>query len=201
MKRIFLSALMVSIIGFATAAAQTITPFQKGDRVAIVGNSITDGGHYHSYIWLYYMTHFPYSELQIFNCGVGGDTSEHILNRLDDDVFAKNPTVLTLTFGMNDSGYFEYNGDNPQTFADQRVAFAKKNFAKIQERLKGLDDTRIVMIGTSPYDEMAQIDNTPFKRKNEAIKRIIELQKEAAWQNKWEFLAVTVFIPITMVTW
>ena len=51
MKRIFLSALMVSIIGFATAAAQTITPFQKGDRVAIVGNSITDGGHYHSYIW------------------------------------------------------------------------------------------------------------------------------------------------------
>ena len=41
MKRIFLSALMVSIIGFATAAAQTITPFQKGDRVAIVGNSIT----------------------------------------------------------------------------------------------------------------------------------------------------------------
>lgn len=43
MKRIFLSALMVSIIGFATAAAQTITPFQKGDRVAIVGNSITDG--------------------------------------------------------------------------------------------------------------------------------------------------------------
>lgn len=188
MKRIFLSALMVSIIGFATAAAQTITPFQKGDRVAIVGNSITDGGHYHSYIWLYYMTHFPYSELQIFNCGVGGDTSEHILNRLDDDVFAKNPTVLTLTFGMNDSGYFEYNGDNPQTFADQRVAFAKKNFAKIQERLKGLDDTRIVMIGTSPYDEMAQIDNTPFKRKNEAIKRIIELQKEAAWQNKWEFL-------------
>ena len=59
MKRIFLSALMVSIIGFATAAAQTITPFQKGDRVAIVGNSITDGGHYHSYIWLYYMTHFP----------------------------------------------------------------------------------------------------------------------------------------------
>ena len=188
MKRIFLSALMVSIIGFATAAAQTITPFQKGDRVAIVGNSITDGGHYHSYIWLYYMTHFPYSELQIFNCGVGGDTSEHILKRLDDDVFAKNPTVLTLTFGMNDSGYFEYNGDNPQTFADQRVAFAKKNFAKIQERLKGLDDTRIVMIGTSPYDEMAQIDNTPFKRKNEAIKRIIELQKEAAWQNKWEFL-------------
>ena len=75
MKRIFLSALMVSIIGFATAAAQTITPFQKGDRVAIVGNSITDGGHYHSYIWLYYMTHFPYSELQIFNCGVGGDTT------------------------------------------------------------------------------------------------------------------------------
>ena len=43
MKRIFLSALMVSIIGFTTAAAQTITPFQKGDRVIVLqtGDIIT----------------------------------------------------------------------------------------------------------------------------------------------------------------
>ena len=32
--------------------------------------------------------------------------------RLDGDIFSKNPTVLMVTFGMNDSGYYEYNGDN-----------------------------------------------------------------------------------------
>ena len=41
------------------AAAQQVAPFKNGDRVVFMGNSITDGGHYHSYIWLYYMTHFP----------------------------------------------------------------------------------------------------------------------------------------------
>ena len=27
--------------------------------MVFVGNSITHGGHYHSFIWLYYMTRFP----------------------------------------------------------------------------------------------------------------------------------------------
>lgn len=37
-----------------------------------LGNSITDGGHYHSYIWLYYMTRFPYMDLRVMNAGIGG---------------------------------------------------------------------------------------------------------------------------------
>ena len=40
-------------------------PFQKGDRVVFLGNSITEGGHYHSYIWLYYITHFPELRMQM----------------------------------------------------------------------------------------------------------------------------------------
>ena len=40
-------------------AQKTPSPFQRGDRVVFLGNSITEGGHYHSYIWLYYITHFP----------------------------------------------------------------------------------------------------------------------------------------------
>jgi hypothetical protein len=44
------------ILSFGIAHAQQIKPFKAGDRVAFTGNSITDGGHYHSYVWLYYMT-------------------------------------------------------------------------------------------------------------------------------------------------
>ena len=116
--------------------AQQVAPFKSGDRVAFVGNSITDGGHYHSYIWLYYMTRFPWMRMQMFNCGVGGDTALEILRRIDHDVFAKKPTVLTLTFGMNDSGYFEYNGDNPQAFADSKVSESRHNFLEIEKKLK-----------------------------------------------------------------
>ena len=31
----------------------TIPRFEEGERVVFVGNSITHGGHYHSFIWLY----------------------------------------------------------------------------------------------------------------------------------------------------
>ena len=44
------------------------------------------------------------------------------------------------------------------------------------------------MVGTSPYDETVQLkENTPFKTKNETIKRLVEYQKESAAKNNWEF--------------
>src|SRR5690606_8676706 len=89
--------------------AQKIKPFVNNDRIVFLGNSITDGGHYHSYIWLYYMTRFPAMNLSVFNAGIGGDRAIDMVERLDGDVFSKQPTVLITTFGMNDSGYFEYN--------------------------------------------------------------------------------------------
>lgn len=49
MMRKTLTVLLVMTLVTTTALqAQTLKPFQAGDRVAFVGNSITDGGHYHS---------------------------------------------------------------------------------------------------------------------------------------------------------
>jgi lysophospholipase L1-like esterase len=187
MKKILLFVTILIMAQWATA--QQIAPFKRGDRVTMVGNSITDGGHYHSYIWLYYMTRFPYDELRIYNCGVGGDAAADIYKRLDGDVFAKNPTVLTLTFGMNDSGYYEYNGKDPEKFADKKVSESNENYKLIEKRLESLPDTRIVMIGTSPYDQTVKMkDNTAFRKKNDAICRIIDFQKQSAINHKWEFL-------------
>ena len=171
-----------------TAFAQTVKPFKEGDRAVFLGNSITDGGHYHSYIWLYYMTRFPTMNLRMFNGGIGGDTAFDMNKRLDGDIFCLEPTVLMVTFGMNDSGYFEYNGDKPREFGEQKYQESIKNYQQMEKRFKELPDTRIVMLGTSPYDETAKIEgNVPLKTKNETIKRIVEYQKLSAAENKWEF--------------
>lgn len=185
MRHLFLSMVL---LGTLCAAAQQVAPFKAGDRVTFVGNSITDGGHYHSYIWLYYMTRRPADRMLMFNCGVGGDTGSEILRRLDGDVLAKRPTVLTLTFGMNDSGYFEYNGNDPATFADTKVAEARRNFLEIEKRLKTVRGTRMVMIGTSPYDQTSRFNNDVFRRKNDAMKRIVAIQDSAARATGWEFV-------------
>lgn len=187
MKKIFVLIAAVCMT-YTTAFAQTVKPFKEGERAVFLGNSITDGGHYHSYIWLYYMTRFPNMPLRILNGGIGGDTAYDMNKRLDGDIFAMKPSVLMVTFGMNDSGYFEYNGDKPKEFGEQKYQESIKNYQQMEKRFKDLPDTRIVMVGTSPYDETVQLkENVPFKTKNETIKRIVEYQKESAAKNNWEF--------------
>ena len=112
-----ITLLMAGILS-VSAMAQSIPQFRAGEKVALVGDSITHGGHYHSYIWLYYMTRFPNMPVTIYNCGVGGDTAGDMLARWAYDVEAKNPTYVTLTFGMNDTGYMDvYNREDTEKLA------------------------------------------------------------------------------------
>ncbi len=188
MKKRLLCILLLAATSL-TAAAQQIAPFKEGDRAVFLGNSITDGGHYHSYIWLYYMTRFPYMNVEVMNAGIGGDTAADLYKRLDDDVFNKRPTVLTVTFGMNDTGYFEYNQPGAEEFGEKRLALCRENYEKIEQRLRTLEGVRVVLLGSSPYDGTARIENnTPFEGKNEVMKRVVEFQREAAAENGWEFL-------------
>ncbi len=187
MKKL-IALLLTLTVGIHTADAQQLAPFKKGDRVAFVGNSITDGGHYHSYIWLYYMTHFPFEEMQMFNCGIGGDTSKDILERLDGDVFAKRPNVISVTFGMNDTGYYEYNGDNPEAFGNGKVEWSRGYYKEIEKRLKGMDNTRIILVGSSPYDDTSKFNKDIFRNKNSYMQKIVAFQDSAAKANNWEFL-------------
>ena len=186
MKKAILSLFVLATCSMLVA--QEVAPFKAGDRVAFVGNSITDGGHYHSYIWLYYMTRFPSERMWMANCGIGGDTAEDILRRFDGDVAGKNPTVITLTFGMNDTGYWEYNGDDAAAFANRKVNEARSNFLEIEKKLKRLTGTRVVMIGTSPYDQTSTFNDNIYRKKNDAMERVIAIQDSSAKANRWEFL-------------
>lgn len=176
------------ILANSNVYAQSITPFKEGDRVVFLGNSITDGGHYHSYIWLYYLTRFPDMNLTVLNAGIGGDRVIEMVRRLDGDVFAKQPTFLVTTFGMNDTGYFEYNGDEPEKFADQKVKESFEAFQEMEKRYQGLQNTKLLILGSTPYDEDAVIkDNQSLKNKNKAMQRVVDFQRESAKKNSWEF--------------
>lgn len=74
MDKRFLITILLSLLATTSFAQAPVEPFKNGDRAVFLGNSITDGGHYHSYIWLYYMTRFPYMDnLRIFNAGISGN--------------------------------------------------------------------------------------------------------------------------------
>ncbi len=170
-------------------AQQQPAPFKKGDRVVFVGNSITDGGHYHSYIWLYYMTRFPERRITCLNAGIGGDVIGQIYDRFDADVLSKKPTVITLTWGMNDTGYFEwYRADGADTM-HQRLQRSYHFYGLVEERLKKRTDIQKIFIGGSPYDETSKFNNKNlFPHKAEALGDVVAFQEQAAKKNGWAFV-------------
>ena len=146
MKTFFL--LLLFCVGGSCLHAQSQIPqFKKGERVVFVGNSITHGGHYHSFIWLYYMTRFPDRSVTIMNAGIGGECAWDIKDRMDYDVFGRKPTYVTLTFGMNDTGYDIYLKDNAKELSEQRVAQSLDSFREIEKRLLAKD--KICLLYTS----------------------------------------------------
>lgn len=188
MKKILL--ILTGIVSICSGSiAQKIAPFKAGDRVAFVGNSITDGGHYHSYIWLYYMTHFPNMRITCFNAGIGGDDIGQIANRFDNDVLAKKPTVLTLTWGMNDTGYFEWYRADAQDFMDKRLVTSYQIYASLENKLKARPDIRTILVLGSPYDETTKFTTKNiYHGKTAQFEKIIAHQEESAKANHWGFV-------------
>ena len=178
MKRIAAGLMAFLMLSSYTYAQQTIPQFNAGDRVAFIGDSITHGGHYHSYVWLYYMTRFPDMPLLFLNCGVGGDTSDSMDYRLEEDVLKKNPTYMTLTFGMNDSGYWDtYNREDTKERSQKKMDASLESFGRIVDQMKAWGgEADIVMIGGSPYDETSRFNDNILVGKNDAICRIIDGQ-------------------------
>ena len=166
----------------------TIPRFEEGERVVFVGNSITHGGHYHSFIWLYYMTRFPDKPITIMNAGIGGESAWDMKDRLDYDVFNRKPTYVTLTFGMNDTGYDIYMKDDAKELSEQRIAKSLESYREIEERLLAKNKIKKVLIGGSPYDETSRFNNFILHNKNNAILKIIDAQRTSAKKNGWGFV-------------
>lgn len=168
--------------------AQQTEPFRKGDRIVFTGNSITDGGHYHSYIWLYYMTRFPENKIQIFNAGIGGDAAREMERRFDLDVLSRKPNRIFLTFGMNDSGYFEYLQDNADAFAKERVRISLENYKRIEKKMQALSGVKNVLMTSSPYDETTKGRGNLFPNKSKTMLEIAAFQERSAKENNWGFI-------------
>jgi lysophospholipase L1-like esterase len=185
MKKAFAFFLILLTAGTTTTNAQ-VQPFKSGDKIAFVGNSITEQGYYESYIWLYYMLHFPDRRIVILNRGIGGDRAQNICDRFDDDVAHCEPTVICLTFGMNDSGYFEFLRANADSLAKVHFQESHHYFELIEEKLKAMSRVKKIIILGSPFDETARIKGANnFPGKVKVMEEIAGFQTQAAKDNHW----------------
>jgi len=196
MQRLILFILCLGL-SMCVFAQKSPAPFVNGDRVVFAGNSITENGFYETYVWLYYILHFPEKKITVFNGGIGGDVARQVYLRMDSDLLAKNPTVLSVSFGMNDSRYFEYWMHKDKTDSVRKAAIdtSYKWFEKIRDKLNAYPNIKKIMMSSSPYDETVKNGKDPFWGKFKTMEGIVAFQKEGAIKNNWNY--VDLFYPMT----
>src|ERR1051325_11293650 len=127
---------------------------KDGDRVVFYGDSITDQRLYTTFTETYVVTRFPKLQVSFVHSGWGGDRvtgggGGPIDTRLERDVFAYKPTVMTIMLGMNDGSY---------RALDERIFERYRDGYEhiIQSVTKREPGIRITLIQPSPFDDVTQ---------------------------------------------
>ncbi len=124
---------------------------EKGDRLAICGDSITEQKQYSVLIETYLTACLPELEITCRQYGWSGERADGFLKRIDNDVLRFNPTVATTCYGMNDFRYIPF---------DENVATGyRANQTEIAEKFKAAG--ALLVIGSSGI-----IDSVPHWVKN-----------------------------------
>ena len=100
--------------------------YVKKGGIVFVGDSLTDNYNVYEY----------YKGLEVYNRGIGGDTTEGLLRRMDESIFDLEPSKIVLLIGIND---FELVKDSTPNTIYQNIL---KIIALIKERLP---ETEIIL--------------------------------------------------------
>ena len=86
-------------------------------------------------------------EVELYNCGISGDTTDGLLKRFDVECAAREPQVIVFAIGINDSLYIN-SKDNPRTPLDK----FQNNINVLLEKAKKYTD-KVVCLGLTKVDD------------------------------------------------
>ncbi|HEX9046243.1 MAG TPA: SGNH/GDSL hydrolase family protein [Verrucomicrobiae bacterium] len=97
---------------------------KEGDRLAIIGDSITEQKMYSRIIETYLTVCVPELKITARQFGWSGETAEGFLRRMTNDCLRFQPTVATLCYGMNDHRYRAFDEENADWYVENYGAVA-----------------------------------------------------------------------------
>lgn len=109
---------------------------KPGDRLAIVGDSITEQKMYSRMIENYLTACMPEMNVTVRQLGWSGEKTDGFLRRMDRDCLTFRPTVATICYGMNDARYRPFDVTNGRWYRD--------HYSDIVQRFKAAG-TRVVV--------------------------------------------------------
>lgn len=154
-KAITLTGLLfLGLLNLAAADTPPAFEIKDGDCIVFYGDSITDQRLYTTFTETYIVTRFPNWNVRFVHSGwsgdrVGGGGGGPVDVRLQRDVIAYKPTLVTIMLGMNDGNVAPYN---QSTFDN----YARGYEHIVNELKKALPGLRMTLIEPSPYDDVTR---------------------------------------------
>jgi len=180
---VVLAALAAALVPLALAVADVSAAaallLKKGDRVAVIGDSITEQKQYSRFIEDYLTVCTPDLDIWTIQLGWGGETAGGFANRMNQDLIPFKPNLVTTCYGMNDGGYRAYDDGIGQRYRDP--------MQKIVETLKKAGAT--VVVG-SPGCVDVNTWRGPADVYNANLARLRDIARETAEANGMPFANV-----------
>ncbi len=110
---------------YAAPAAPSQTLLRKGDRLAIIGDSITEQKMYSRIIEAYLTTALPELEITCRQFGWSGERAPGFYGRMKNDCLRFKPTIATTCYGMNDHEYRPFEERIGKTYRESQTAIVK----------------------------------------------------------------------------
>ena len=110
---------------------------EKGDRLAICGDSITEQKRYSLIIESYLTACVPELEVSCRQFGWSGEQAGGFLVRMENDVLRFDPDVATTCYGMNDFRYVPFDESIAAQYRDNLAAMVERFRAADCEVLLG----------------------------------------------------------------
>jgi lysophospholipase L1-like esterase len=115
--------LIASILA-ATAWLQASDPLLRaGDRVAVIGDSITEQRLYSRFIEVYLLASSGIANLDVAHFGLGGERASGWVSRGQKAIEWFKPTVVTTCYGMNDGSYRPYTDEIGKAYSESTARY------------------------------------------------------------------------------
>lgn len=166
-------------VGVAAGVVCSAEPFvQAGERLAMLGDSITEQRLYSAYIETYLRACAPELGAQTIQLGWGGESAPGFFCRMEWDLMAWKPTLATICYGMND-GYY-------RAASDETTRWYREGMGRILARL-AQDGARAIVgtPGVVDSENWNPGDPTADQTYNETLRSLGEEGRKLAAEYKF----------------
>ncbi|MEO5714887.1 MAG: SGNH/GDSL hydrolase family protein [Luteolibacter sp.] len=163
--------ILATLFSAAVCLLHAEIPIKSGDKVAFLGDSITQQGQNSpgGYVQLIGTGLAANSvKIEIIGAGISGHKSDQMLERLDRDVLSKKPQWMTLTCGVNDV----WHGDKGVPLEDY-----KKNITSIVDQAQAAGIKVIILTSTMIREDQTNPENQKLVAYNEFLRALAKEKK------------------------